>query len=98
MAKSFTITAPDALFAQAVEAVCANYGYQPNVPDPANPGGTVPNPESPVEFAMTRLKLWLRDNIEAHVVRQANAAVDAERAKVQQQLDAAADLIQTTVE
>jgi len=89
--KTLTISAPDALFDQAVQAVCNQYGYQPTLPD-----GSA-NPQSATDFAKAQLILWIRHNIEADAVKQATAAVDAARQQIQQTLDTAASSIVATV-
>lgn len=41
---------PDELVPRIVAATCAAYGYQAEVPDPDNPGRTIPNPVDPGAF------------------------------------------------
>jgi len=38
------------------DAYAAKYFYQANIPDPANEGGTIPNPETKANFARRTLK------------------------------------------
>ena len=95
--KSITISAPDELFDQTVAAICGQYGYQAQVADPDHPGEQMSNPVTSESFAKAQLLRWLRENIEAYTVRQANAAVDAARSSIQATLDAAASSITSEI-
>jgi hypothetical protein len=57
---NITITIPDAMLPRVQAAVAADQGWQAQVPDPANPGQTIPNPETQVELVRRVLKNYLR--------------------------------------
>jgi hypothetical protein len=98
VAKSLTITAPDALFDQAVAAVCGQYGYQAKVPDPAHPGQTMANPQSPVDFAKLQVVAWIGENINAWGGKQIDQSVQSQKEQLQQSVKDAAGQIQTTIQ
>jgi hypothetical protein len=85
VARTITFTLDDQTYAAGVAALCANYGYRAEVPDPTDPGKTLPNPVSPDQFATAQVQAFVAENIRAHLVRraaemarqQAGAAVDA---------------------
>src|ERR1035437_11001703 len=58
------------LITEAVQALCAQGGYQALIPDPANPGQTIPNPQTRPQFA----KQVIRDFIRNAVLEQRNRA------------------------
>lgn len=47
----------DAVIAAFADA----YNYQATVPDPANPGQTIANPQSPAAFANDRIKSFIKE-------------------------------------
>lgn len=60
-----------------IDAVCYMGGYQDTVPDPNNPGSTIPNPQSKQAFFNKRLIEFLRDNYKAYKVSVAEKAAKA---------------------
>lgn len=84
--KTLTITAPDDLFAQAIDAVCSNYGYVAN------------EEETKTDYAKRQLTMWIRENIEAYAVKAATAQVDAAREQIGNEMDQAASSIVVDVQ
>lgn len=67
-----------------IAAFASQYGYQATIPDPANPGQTIANPQSTKQFAMAKLTQYIKDIYRADAVTSAtktagstaNATVD----------------------
>lgn len=76
------IEMPESTRDQLVEALCANYGYQPSVVDET--GEHSPNPVTPGQFAQAVLVQWAKDHIAAYRVR-----VTTETARQSQQAELA---------
>jgi hypothetical protein len=91
--KSITISAPDDLFDQAIAALCANYGYTATIPNPDNILQQIPNPITAEDFAKNRLLYFMRENMEAAVIKQASVAVETARAQAEAQLNAVSSLV-----
>ena len=80
------VTIPDAQVARVRNAFAIAYNYQATIPDPANPGSTIPNPESKTQFAQRKVREYVKEvvkSVEAptagEVARKAAAtAVDNE--------------------
>lgn len=51
-----TITVPDVIVADVVNAFCTNFGYQATIGDPP-----VPNPQTKGQFAKAQLVRYIRD-------------------------------------
>lgn len=64
---------------EILEALGTEWGYQPTVPDPQNPGQTMPNPQNRAGFCREQLKRILteayRNGKRKVLVQQAEAAV-----------------------
>lgn len=45
-----------------VDAFCAFVGYSPTIPDPANPGATLPNPETKNFFVARKIREYVEGN------------------------------------
>ncbi len=73
---TLTITIPNAQLTRVANAVATQHGYQAEVPDPDNPGQTIPNPQTKADFAREVLMRFLRETVRAH-----EAAVAAESAR-----------------
>jgi hypothetical protein len=58
------------------------YNYSATVADPENPGQTIPNPESPNQFANRMVRTYIRQVVEADAVNQAQSALEAARESV----------------
>lgn len=52
---SITFTTDSSLFDLFIQAACASYGYRSTVPDPANPGQVITNPQTPAQFAQQKV-------------------------------------------
>lgn len=57
------------------------YGYQDQVPDPANPGAMIPNPETKAQFTKKKVADFIRNTVIA--VESEKAATDARVASSQ---------------
>lgn len=84
---TITIVLPDATNTDLITAVCANHGYQANLPNPAPQfidgvavdgwTPTITNPEAPGQFTIAQLIQWGSDHITAYTKAQAIAAAAA---------------------
>lgn len=63
------LTIPDAHINRVTDALCASGGYQAQIPDPANPGQTIPNPVGKPAFAKSVVSNWIR-NVVSQVENQ----------------------------
>lgn len=85
--KTLTLAAPDVVFDLAVAALHFNGGYQEG---------------DALEHAKTRLRKWLRDEIAAYQLAHKHGELQVEletyKAGLDAQLDAAAELLELTVE
>lgn len=77
---------------RCVDALCATYGYQPEIPEPitdelqddqhrgvapiARP--KVPNPQTPLEFAQSRVEAFVLEIVRAHELEAVGQKVAAE--------------------
>lgn len=59
------ITFPAAQSNRLLNAFVKQYGYTAQVPDPANPGQTIPNPVSKRDFAEQVLESFVLQSVEA---------------------------------
>lgn len=64
----------DAARDRIINAVCAVNGYQAQVPDPADPTKTIPNPVGKRAFAKDHVKSYLRATVQAYERSQAALA------------------------
>ncbi len=69
-----SLTIKDTLYAKEVEAVAAMNGWTETIPDPANPGQTIPNITKEV-FFKRQIKAWARNQAVEFANRTALAAV-----------------------
>lgn len=60
-----------------IDAFCAMGGYTDTVPDPANPGQTIPNPQSKQAFYNKRIEAFIRDTYKSYRVSVAEKAAKA---------------------
>ena len=70
-----TITYPDEDRDRIIEAICTRLGYQETVD---GDGEDVDNPQSPDEFAATKVAEWVRSQVRKHETEK--AAREAEQA------------------
>ena len=61
---------------KVIQRFCEAYGYQATVPDPNNPGQTIPNPVSDQVFFNRQLTTYIKDVVRAQGIA---AAADAAR-------------------
>jgi len=54
-----------------IAAFASQYGYQATLPDPANPGQTIPNPQSTKQFMMAKMTQYLKDIYRADAISTA---------------------------
>lgn len=95
-ATSITFTTDSSLFDLFVQAACISYGYRTTVPDPANPGQLIPNPQTPQQFAQQKVIDYCVEVVRAYQTEQ---AAQAARKAASDNLDTqvAATPIQVTV-
>ena len=72
-----TINIGNADLPTIVSAFSAIYGYQANIPDPNNPGQTIPNPVTPQEFARQQIIRYVKDVTRQYLQEQSQAAAPA---------------------
>lgn len=75
-----TFTFPAAYGANLVAALGWEFNYQATIPDPNNPGQTIPNPETAQQFAYRMVVQFTKDQIKKYnlyVAQQAQAAANA---------------------
>ena len=71
----FCINIADADVNRVITAMCHNYGYQSQVPNPASNSESVPNPESSFQFANRMTRDYLMNNTIAYELKKEKAAV-----------------------
>lgn len=71
---NITIQIPDAQMANVVEAFTKQYGYQDTIPDPANPGQTIPNPETKNQFVQKMIRNYIKETVAGYQGMAANQA------------------------
>lgn len=62
---------------KVIERFCDAYGYQENVPDPNNPGATIPNPQSKQTFFNRKLTQYIKDVVRSQGINAAAATAAA---------------------
>ena len=68
----FSVIIADADVPRVITALCGNYGYQANIPNPDfNPSlpETMPNPETPNKFANRMTRNFIMENTVAYELR-----------------------------
>lgn len=71
-ARAVVIPFKDAASEQKIiDSFATAYGYQATIADPANPGQTIPNPQSKKQFFMRQLTRYINDVHRAEVVKTA---------------------------
>jgi len=73
-AASYTVTIPNNILTDVIDAIAYQHGYLDNVVDPDNPSQTIPNPESKIAFAKRMNRRWIRLNVKAWEQEQAGNA------------------------
>jgi hypothetical protein len=59
------------------DAICGRNGYTATLPDPNNPGETIPNPETKEQFAKRMTREWWQSETRAWELRLAEEASSA---------------------
>lgn len=73
----FTITVPDTVVPRLREAYAARYSYQEQIPDPANPGTMIANPETLNQFTTRMIRDQMKQVLAEHEAQVArNAAAE----------------------
>ncbi len=85
-----TFTISDAVAQRVVDAFAVQYNRPELVPDPANPGQYIPNPETKAAFARRLTKEYIKG-----VVKAAEASQAAEAARLAAIVDVDADIVIT---
>jgi hypothetical protein len=67
---------PSAVAVELVDALCWQFGYKETIPDPANPGSTIPNPETQNQFAKRQGMLWFKSRLFAYREHVAKNNID----------------------
>jgi len=80
-----SITVPDALVPRIQSAFALSYEYKAQIPDPQNPGQTIPNPENMAAFLRRILKEFMRDVV---IEQEAGAAQATARQNAYTQITA----------
>ena len=68
------IIIPEELEQRAVEAICRNHNYNPEILS-EDGSGSVPNPESEREYAERMIQRFVRGQIEAHESQMARETI-----------------------
>ena len=68
---SVSFTADQTLLDLFVTAACKQYNYQTNIPDPANKGKTIPNPQTPGQFAKQCIINYAKSITKNYQIQQA---------------------------
>ena len=71
----FCINIADADVNRVITAMCHNYGYQSQVPNPTSNSESIPNPESSFQFANRMTRDYLMNNTIAYELKKEKAAV-----------------------
>jgi len=80
MADSITINFPDGERARILRAFVQAYGYKDTIPDPNNPGQTIPNPETKGQFTKRKIAAFVKDVVASIEVKEAaESAAEAAR-------------------
>ena len=69
-------TPADITVAQVVDTVSTYWGYQTNIPDPANPGQTISNPQTRGQFVKARIAQFVKDS---YIAARASQGADSGR-------------------
>ena len=72
-----TINIDSTLITEAITALCFQGGYQTQIPEPANPGSFIANPQTQGTFAKQMVINYVKNIIVEQRRRNANAAVVA---------------------
>lgn len=71
---TLSITVPDDQVTRIKNSFCAYHGWTETIPDPNNPGETIPNPVTQNAFIKKRIALFIKDSIRTYESEQATLA------------------------
>jgi hypothetical protein len=69
---NITISIPDAAMPRIVDAFTKQFGYMDTIPDPANPGQTIPNTETKNQFVQKMIRNHIKDTVAMYEGMQAS--------------------------
>jgi hypothetical protein len=72
-----TISIPNPQIPRIRAAFAAAYNYQPTIPDPNNPGQTIPNPVSIDQFVKQQVIRYVKTIVREHEAHIADATARA---------------------
>lgn len=73
--QAITLNIDTTLLPTVVAALCWQGMYQTSVPDPQNPGQTMPNPVTPNQFAKQQLINYIRNTVVGYQQGQAQQSI-----------------------
>lgn len=95
---TITVTLPDDINTELVEAICANNGYAEIVPNPQNNGAPMANPLTPGQFAQQELVKWGMAHIQQYRAKQVQqVAADAAQQAADAQVAIDPSVVQVSV-
>lgn len=71
----FSVEIADEDVMRVIESLCVNYGWQENISDPADPMGTVGNPETKAIFANRMVRQFLGEHVQKYEIDKATKAI-----------------------
>lgn len=74
---SFSFDTGTVSLTRIVDAMAITYGYQANIPDPANPGQTIPNPQTKAQFARAQIRRIIIEAVRNAEAQQAREQAEA---------------------
>ncbi len=74
---SFSFETGSVTVARIVDAMALHYGYQANIPDPANAGQTIANPETKAQFAKSQIRHIIMEAVKNAEMTEARQAAEA---------------------
>jgi len=74
---TFTLTLSAADQTRVSNAYATKYSYQANIPDPVNPGATIPNPETKAAFVQRMIAYEIKSTVKEVEQRAARLAAEA---------------------
>jgi hypothetical protein len=74
---SFSFDTGTVPVARIIDAMALEYGYQATIPDPANPGQTIPNPQTKAQFGKAQIGRIIKEAVRNQERQAARAAAEA---------------------
>lgn len=78
---TITISIPDAAVTRVTDAFTKQFAYQDTIPDPNNPGATIPNPETKAQFVQRMIRNYIKEVVASYEARVAGDTA-AQQARV----------------